>query len=117
VFIAAITTFISFWLLNGFTLKTLCAVLGTVSGIAIAGLVSSIAGELAHLTGFNTQEAETLMLVARDYRMQVRGILFAGILIASLGAIMDVAMSVDSAIYEMIAANPKLTKSSCLSPA
>jgi uncharacterized membrane protein len=108
--IAAVTTFVSFWLLNGFTLKTLCAVLGTVSGVTIAGVVSSIAGELAHLTGFNTQEAETLMLVAQDHHMQVRGILFAGILLASLGAIMDVAISIAAAMQELTEANPKLAK-------
>ena len=107
--IAAVTTFASFSLLNGFTLKTLCAVLGTISGVTIAGVVSSIAGGLAHLTGFNTQEAETLMLVAQDHHMQVRGILFAGILLASLGAIMDIAISIAAAIQELTDANPKLT--------
>ena len=107
--IAAVTTFVSFWLLNGFTLKTLCAVLGTISGVTIAGVVSSIAGGLAHLTGFNTQEAETLMLVAQDHHMQVRGILFAGILLASLGAIMDIAISIAAAMQELTEANPSLT--------
>lgn len=110
VLIAAVTTYVSFWLLNGLTLKTLCAVLGTVSGVTIAGVVSSIAGGIAHLSGFNTQEAETLMLVAQDHHMQVRGVLFAGILIASLGAIMDVAISIATTMQEMIETNPKLTK-------
>lgn len=108
--IVAITTCVSLWLLGGITLKTICAVLGTVLGVAIAGIISLVAGELAHLSGFTMDESETLLLIAQDHTMQVKGLLFAGILIASLGAVMDMAMSIASTIQELHTNNPTLDR-------
>ena len=43
--------------------------------------------------------------------IQVGGLLFSGLLISSLGAVMDVAMSVSSALQEVCVQNPSLTRS------
>lgn len=103
-------TCVTLFLLNGWHIKTISAVLGTIIGVIIAGILSSISGNLAHITGFQTEEIETLVVIARDHNMQIKGLLFAGILIASLGAIMDVGMSIASAIHEIHTTNPKLSK-------
>lgn len=108
VLIVIATTCVTLFLLNGWSCKTISAILGTTLGVIIAGIVSSIAGTLAHVTGFHTEEVETLVVISKDQGMQIEGLLFAGILIASLGAIMDVAMSIASSIYEVYCANPKL---------
>lgn len=110
VVIVIVTTFVTLFLLNGWSFKTISAVLGTTLGVIIAGIVSSISGYLCHVTGFHTEEVETLVVIARDHGMQIEGLLFAGILIASLGAIMDVAMSIASSIHEIYSANPNLGK-------
>lgn len=110
VVIVVLTTCVTLFLLNGWSFKTISAVLGTTLGVIIAGIVSSLAGYLCHVTGFHTEEVETLVVIARDHGMQIEGLLFAGILIASLGAIMDVAMSIASSIHEIYCANPKLGK-------
>ncbi|WHH58240.1 YibE/F family protein [Petroclostridium sp. X23] len=110
VLIVIITTCITLLTLNGWSFKTLSAVLGTTLGVVIAGTASSIAGHFAHITGFQTEEVETLIVIARDHGMQVGGLLFAGILIASLGAIMDVAMSIASSVQEVYIANHNLSK-------
>ena len=39
----------------------------------------------------------------------MRGLLFAGIIDGALGAVMDVAMSIASASYEVYAVNPEIT--------
>ena len=52
---------------------------------------------------------ETLVYVGQNTKIQIGGLLFAGILIASLGAVMDVAMSVSSAICEIDAKTGNLT--------
>lgn len=110
IFVVGITTFITLFLLNGWSSKTMSAILGTILGTGIAGIVSRIAGILARISGFHTEEAEILIVIARDYGMQIGDLLFSGILIASLGAVMDISMSIASSVYEVYRANPKYSK-------
>lgn len=107
--IIIVTTCVTLFLLNGWSSKTLSAIFGTILGLMIAAAFSSLAGSMTHITGFNTEGVDTLVVIARESGMQLRGILFAGILIASLGAVMDVAMSIASSIYEVYLANRKLS--------
>ena len=106
--IAALTATVSLLLLTGFTRKTLCAALGCVGGVAAAGLFAAVTGTLTPLGGFNMSEAEELVIRAADHGMTISGLL-AGILISSLGAVMDVAMSIASSCNELYELNPKLT--------
>ncbi len=108
--LVAITAAVSLLLLNGYSYKTLCAVAGCVGGVAIAGIAAGVSGMLTPLGGFNMAEAEELVLRAGDSGMQIRGLLVSGILIASLGAIMDVAMTITSAVFELHDMNPKADK-------
>ncbi|EKN64757.1 hypothetical protein BABA_22753 [Neobacillus bataviensis LMG 21833] len=108
--IVMLTTCVTMFLLDGWSSKSLSAILGTMLGVVIAGIISSTAGLLAHVTGFNTNESESLIVIANETGMQVRGLLFAGILIASLGAIMDVGISIASSVHEVYEANPTLSK-------
>jgi uncharacterized membrane protein len=106
VFLAAVVTLFA---INGWSAKTVSAILGTTGGVIIAGIVSGMFGRWAHLSGFNAEEAESLIVIASHTGMKVGELLFAGILIASLGAVMDVAMSIASSIYEVYETNPALT--------
>ncbi len=110
VVIVILTTCVTLFLIDGWSSKTLSAILGTILGVVIAGLVSCIAGSLAHISGFSSEEAETLIVIASNTHMQVGGLLFAGILIASLGAIMDIGMSIASAVYEIYLTDTKQSR-------
>lgn len=107
--IIILTTCVSLFLLSGWTAKTLSAILGTILGVTIAGIIAIIFGNLAHLTGLNGQNAETLSLISTKSGMQVQGLLLASILISSLGAVLDLSMSIASSIQEIYIANPELT--------
>ena len=107
--VAALTAAASLLLLTGFTRKTLCAGLGCICGVAAAGLFAWIVGKLTPISGFNMGEAEDLVLRAGEQPLEIRGLLISGILIASLGAVMDVAMSISSACSELLALDPKIT--------
>lgn len=107
--IAALTAAASLLMLTGFTRKTLCAGLGCVCGVAAAGLFAWIVAQITPISGFNMSEAEDLVLRAYDSPLEIRGLLVSGILIAALGAVMDVAMSISSACSELRAVNPGLT--------
>ncbi|MBQ9165666.1 MAG: YibE/F family protein, partial [Oscillospiraceae bacterium] len=56
---------------------------------------------LLHLTGFQTDSAEGLLLIAQNTGLNIRTLLFAGMMISSLGAVMDVAVSILSALREV----------------
>ena len=55
------------------------------------------------------QDTEALLYVSETSHLQVKGLLLAGILVASLGAVMDVAMSIASAMFELSSVNEKLS--------
>lgn len=96
-------------LVSGFNKKTLTAILGTVSGVVIAGLIAYIFGSLTKLSGLNMSEAESLAYIAEDTGLKLKGIMFTGILVATLGAVMDIAMSIASSIFEINKVNDKIS--------
>ena len=108
--LVSLMTVVSFILISGFTRKTFAAIAGTVSGITIAGIISAIVSYFAQLSGVNMEGGEQLLNLAPDYNLQLDGLLFTSILIASLGAVMDVSMSIASSMQEILTANPRLTK-------
>lgn len=108
VVLVVLSTCITLFLLNGWGPKSISAILGTTLGVVIAGIAASAVGSLAHISGLNTEEAESLILIASKTNMHVPELLFSGILIASLGAIMDISISIASAIQEVHHSNRKL---------
>ncbi len=101
-------TVFTFVLIDGINRKTVSAALGTLSGVLIAGVFASVSGALCHISGFQTTEAEELLLIGTDHGMKISGLFTAGILIAALGAVMDVAMSIASAVHELHEVNGSL---------
>ena len=108
VIITIITTIVTMYLISGFTVKTICAIAGTVTGVLLAGLSAWLFGKVADIDGYNVSNIETLSYIGQITNIQIGGLLFSGILIASLGAVMDVAMSVSSAICEIHDKAPQL---------
>lgn len=110
ILIVALTTTASLFLLTGWSKKTLCASLGCTGGVAVAGLFAAAAGAVSPFNGFNMTEAEDMVLRAFDYDLHISGLFVSGILIASLGAVMDVAMSIASSCWELRELNPQLSR-------
>ena len=106
--ICTVTTAGCLILLDGFTKKALCAVLGCIGGVAAAGLFASIVGAITPLNGFKMSEAENLLLYGAEKGLKISGLLVCGVLIAALGAVMDTSMNIASSIWELHERNPKL---------
>ena len=104
--VAVIAIMVTLFIIGGFNVKSLVAIMGTVFGVVVAGLMAFWAGSMAKLTGFGTHEAQ--MLYFMDHTIDFRGLLFAGIIIGSLGAITDIGMSVASAAAEIKEARPDI---------
>ena len=103
------TTVFTFVLIDGINKKTISGALGTLAGVLIAGIFAAFAGFISHISGFQTNEAEELLLIGTDHGMKISGLFTAGILIASLGAVMDVAMSIASAVHELHEVNERMS--------
>lgn len=101
IIIAIISTSITLVLVSGTNKKTLSAILGTLIGVLIAGILAYIFGETTNLSGINMSEVESIMYIAETTNLKIKGIFFAGILVSALGAVMDVAMSISSSIFEI----------------
>ena len=107
--IVALTSVVSFIFIGGLHTKSMVAALGSFGGVLLAGLLAFLAGRIVHISGLNMDEAESLLLTAADGGLKVKGLLICGILIAAEGAIMDISMSVASAVDELHSVNPALS--------
>lgn len=110
VFVCFITTLVTMYLIGGPTRKTCAATLGTLAGVVLAGISAWCFSKASGISGFNVSDIETLMTLWNTNRIQVGGLLFSGLLISCLGAVMDVAMSISSAIDEIYRQNTSLTR-------
>ena len=118
----AYVTVVEFVILDGVNKKTLCAILGTVSGVIIAAVFGQIACGIMRINGFRTYEVEPTIEALLQIKqgqpvtgsLQLGDLLVGGILIAALGAVNDVAMSISSAMKELITVNPNLSRKELL---
>ena len=110
VFVCFLTTLVTMYLIGGPTKKTCAATLGTLAGVVLAGLSAWCFSKASGISGYNVSDIETLMTLWNTNRIQVGGLLFSGLLISCLGAVMDVAMSISSAIDEIYKQNTSLSR-------
>ncbi|CCO07989.1 YibE/F family protein [Desulforamulus hydrothermalis] len=108
VLVAAVMTTATMILVHGFNRKTLAGVIGTTSGVIAAGILAMLVGAAAHLTGFSSEEMQMLLYIPQQVKFDYQGLLFAGMIIGALGAVMDVAISIAAAVEEVQKANPAL---------
>lgn len=98
-------------LLNGFSRRTAAGALSTLAGVLATGIIFFLAAWALHLTGYNSDTAEELLLVRDATGLSVRPLLLAGVLISALGAVMDVAVSLVAALEELVMVNPQIRRS------
>ena len=116
--LCAFVTVITFVVLGGVNRKTVCAILGTIMGVAMAMAFGKFACWLLRIDGYKMYVAvptvEPLLQLRQTqdpaHALRLADLLVGGILLAALGAVNDVAMSISSAMNELIAVNPSLTR-------
>lgn len=115
---AVICTFVllvSLTIQGGVCRKTISAFGGSVSGMLIATLFGVVVQKIAKIDGLRLEDAEPLLqLRIAGASVRIRGLLVAGIIVSSLGAVMDEAMNISSALEEVHTANPSLSKKDLL---
>ncbi|MBR0112115.1 MAG: YibE/F family protein [Clostridia bacterium] len=106
VFITAVTLS----LVSGFNKKSACALLGCLSGVACAGVITLITNLFLNMTGLLEEESIYLYRLYPDNPIDMKAILFAMIIVGALGAVMDVAMSISSSLWELRQKSPSITR-------
>lgn len=103
-------TVVSFLIIGGLHRKSIAAMAGTAAGTALAMLFGLAAQYFARVDGLRLSDVEPLLQLRQSgVPIGLRGLLVGGIIISSLGAVMDVSMSISSALEEVHAANPSYT--------
>jgi uncharacterized membrane protein len=106
--ICAGVTALTIIIISGIRKKSLAAIIGTTGGVAAAGIIAYIVGSASKLTGLGEQEAQMLMFIPQGTGFDFKGLLFAGIILGALGAVMDVGMSIASAMHEIKTVKPDI---------
>ncbi|MCI6639967.1 MAG: YibE/F family protein [Pygmaiobacter massiliensis] len=86
-------------LVDGLSAKTLVAICGCAAGVLTAAALAVLLSQILKLSGLTSQESIFLSQLAVP--IDLLGVVFAGIIIGAMGAVMDVAMSVASALSEL----------------
>lgn len=86
-------------LVYGYSKKTITTALGCIGGVLVAGLLTLIMNSVLRLTGFTDENA--IYLQQLNASIDLKAIIFGGILIGAVGAIMDVSIDIASSLYEV----------------
>ena len=102
-------TLLTFILLTGLSKKMIAATLGCFGGVAMAAIIAFIWMEIMKMSGVLSDEYIHLILLKDEIPIDLRGIMFIAVVIGALGAIMDVSMSIASALEEVIINSPQIS--------
>ena len=72
-----IITILTFTVIGGWNKKSISAALGTLGGVIFAGIIATIVGYLAQLSGGGKEEAIMLSIASKDVQFNFRELLFA----------------------------------------
>ena len=97
--ICTLSTVITMYLVGGFNAKSTAASAGALLSLIFAGVLSCITMETARLTGFSGENST--FLYSAHPELDFIGLTISMMVLATLGAVMDVAMSIASTINEI----------------
>ena len=99
ILICLVSTSITLILVGGVNRKSVSAILGCTLSLVFAGILSFLTVKLANLTGFASEQSVFLYSTYPD--LNFIAITISTIILATLGAVMDVAISIASTINEI----------------
>lgn len=85
----------------GYNKKSLASIAGCAGGVFVAGIIALIMDKALYLTGIVDEHSRYLVNLPGDVQLNLNAIIFAGIIIGAMGAIMDVSISISSALWEL----------------
>lgn len=113
--VAILAIIVTLLIISGRNKKTFVAILGTCLGVVAAGLLAFAFGNFAKLTGLASDNAISLAYIPHFRGLDYKGLLFGTILIGAIGAIMDVAISIASSLWELKEVHPDIKRKDMIS--
>ena len=99
VFICMFIIAMTLLLVNGCDRKTLCATLGCIGGVLAAALITAVFSKIMKFSGYTNEHS--YYLTNLPHPVDLGAIAFSAVIIGAVGAVMDVAMSMSSSLYEL----------------
>jgi len=90
----------SYYMAHGLNRKTTVALLGSLVGLALTGVMAIVAVDVAQLSGYASEEVGLLRTMGTGMT-DVRGLLLAGMLVSMLGVLDDITVA-QSAVVEQL---------------
>lgn len=100
--------FTTLYLAHGISKKTTAAIFGTIISLIITGILAWFSVNLLRLSGFGSEEASFLSMMP-GVKVNLQGILLAGIIIGALGVLDDITVSQSACVFELSQANKNLS--------
>lgn len=101
-------TVIALCLARGINVGSTIALIGALASMALVGLLAWAFVHLSSLTG--QADVDTTFLQLSSAHVQLQGLILAGIVIGTLGVLVDITMSQVSAVWDLHHANPVLSR-------
>ena len=94
------------YIAHGISIRTSVAVLGTLFGIILTAILSTIVISFGNFSGISSDDD---FLLSGVTAIRLDGLLLAGIIFASVGVLNDVTVTQASSVWEIKNSNPKLS--------
>ncbi|MCL2265796.1 MAG: YibE/F family protein [Treponema sp.] len=85
----------------GYNKKAFASMAGCAGGVIIAGITAVVMDKVLYLTGIVDEHSRYLINLGGDFQLNLNAVVFAGIIIGAMGAIMDVSISISSSLWEV----------------
>ncbi len=106
VFLAFFSSVITIYLISGFDDKGKVAMIASIGGVAFAGVLSYVFSNKMGITGYTDIDALNYAPMLKG--IKIKELVSAGVILGSMGAVMDVAVSIASALDELKQQNSNL---------
>lgn len=96
-----------FLLIAGWTPKSLASMAGTLGGVVVAAILATIFSRAVSITGTTGEEVYRLVY-EKGISLDFGDLFISGVIIGTIGVVMDVSMSVSSFIFELKHQSPSM---------
>ena len=94
-------TFMTLLIVQGPNAKSLAAGLGCCGGLLVVSGLTAIMSEILKISGLLDQDSMFLLYLETESPINLKAIIFAAITIGAMGAILDIAVDIASALSEV----------------
>ena len=97
----AATIIVTLLMVHGPSVSSLAAGMGAIGGVLTSALIAYILKNVIWITGTADEQAISLLYTDNGHNLDVASIMFAAIVIGSLGGTIDVSVSISSSLEEL----------------